>query len=219
MQVSVSFGLDVFTANAQPARKLCFVLWDHQLAMYNYQPRNLKQPVPETCPLLSGGKNPVTTAWEAYLRGILHLCNPNMSAAEFETAWNGLWKDGVAFTDHSDPASGNFALHSLTCGGATHEMVTGESVIKAGHEYVEIFTLNSRKFPPSIPARASDIDMTRHFFATSGSNVQLPDGSYRVNGFPHFENCIIPLVSPADTDFILVERVKVVAWMQRPYNP
>src|SRR5215470_15746982 len=31
-------------------RKLCFVLWDHQLALYGYRPRNLKNPVPETVP-------------------------------------------------------------------------------------------------------------------------------------------------------------------------
>ena len=29
-------------------RKLCFVLWDHQLAMYDFRPRNMLQPLPET---------------------------------------------------------------------------------------------------------------------------------------------------------------------------
>src|SRR5574340_1407432 len=57
-------------------RKLCFVLWDHQLARYNYRPRNPKRPVPQTCPLLTGVANRLTAAWEAYWKGILHVCNP-----------------------------------------------------------------------------------------------------------------------------------------------
>lgn len=198
-----------------PARKLCFVLWDHQLAQYDYQPRNLKTPVPQTCPLYSGAKNPLTPAWEAYWRGILHLCNPDMGDADFERSWNSLVAPGRAFTNFSGPASGDFALHSLTCGGATHEMVTGVSE----RSYMRIYTLNSRKDPPPIPARPEDIDVTRHFFGTSASNVRLPDGSYAVYGFPQFENCIVPLVSPSDTDMIDISRIKVVSSIQRPYNP
>jgi TAT (twin-arginine translocation) pathway signal sequence len=197
------------------AKKLCFVLWDHQLAQYDYKPRNLKTPVPETCPLYSGAKNPVTLVWETYWRGILHLCNPKMGEADFEYSWSSLVVSGRAFTDSSDPASGDFALHSLTCGGATHEMVTG---IPEG-PFMQIYTLNSRKNPPQIPAKPEDIDMTRHFFATSGSNVQLPDGSYAVYGFPQFENCIIPLVSASYTDMIDISRIKAVSAIQRPYNP
>ncbi len=196
-------------------RTLCFVLWDHQLARYHYMPRNLKNPVPETCPLYSGAVNPVTPAWEAYWRGILHLCNPTVSDADFEGSWNSLTASNRAFTNGTGPATGNFALHSLTCGGATHEMVTG---IPEG-QHMRIYTLNSRKAPPPVPAKADDIDITRHFFATTGSNVLLPDGSYAVYGFPQFENCIVPLVSPADTDLIDVSRIKVVSAVQRPYNP
>jgi hypothetical protein len=214
-QVSGSASLPL---GASQARKLCFVLWDHQLAQYDYKPRNLKNPVPETCPLYSGAKNPVTPAWEAYWRGILHLCNPGMSDYEFEHSWSSLVASDRAFTNSSDPASGDFALHSLTCGGATHEMVTG--IPEGSHQrpYLRIYTLNSRKDPPPIPKRPVDIDMTRHFFATTGSNVQLPDGSYAVYGFPQFENCIVPLVSPSDTDMIDISRIKVVSSIQRPYN-
>src|SRR5512140_578775 len=107
-------------------RKLCFVLWDHQLAKYDYQPRNLRRPVPETCPLYSGASNRVTPAWEAYWRGILRLCNPGMDDAHFENAWISLVDSARAFTNGTGPETGNFAIHSLTCGGATHEMVTGE---------------------------------------------------------------------------------------------
>jgi TAT (twin-arginine translocation) pathway signal sequence len=200
---------------ASNPRKLCFVLWDHQLARYDYKPRNLKNPVPETCPLYSGAKNPVTPAWEAYWRGLLHLCNPNMSAADFEHSWNSLVDSNRAFTNASGPETGDFAIHSLTCGGATHEMVTGVPE----RSRMRIYTLNSRKDPPPVPARPEDIDMTRHFFATSGSNVLLPDGTYAVYGFPQFENCIVPLVSPADTDMIDLSRIKEVSSIQRPYNP
>jgi len=94
-------------------------------------------------------------------------------------------------------------------------MVTG--IPERSH--MRIYTLNSRKNPPPIPARPEDIDMTRHFFATSGSNVQLPDGSYAVYGFPQFENCIVPLVSPSITDMIDISRIKEVSSIQRPYNP
>jgi hypothetical protein len=197
------------------SRKLCFVLWDHQLAMYDYKPRNLKTPVPETCPLYSGAKNPMTPAWEAYWRDLLHLCNPRMDTADFERSWESLVVSSRAFTNFSGPETGEFALHSLTCGGATHEMVTG--VPEGSH--MRIYTLNSRKNPPPIPPRAEQIDRTRHFFATSGSNVRLADGSYAVNGFPQFENCIVPLLSPSDTDLIEVSRIKVVWSIQRPYNP
>jgi hypothetical protein len=197
------------------ARKLCFVLWDHQLAQYDYKPRNLKHPVPETCPLYSGAKNPVTPAWESYWRGILHLCNPTMTEANFERSWGSLVASDRAFTNASGPETGDFALHSLTCGGATHEMVTGIPE----RSYMRIYTLNSKKNPPPIPAKPEEIDMTRHFFATTGSNVQLPDGSYAVYGFPQFENCIVPLVSPSDTDLIDLSRIKVVSSIQRPYNP
>ena len=212
------------TATADPGviykdRDLCFVFWDHQLPQYNFMPRNLKYPVPETCPLYSGAKNPVTPAWEAYWRGILHLCNPNLGDADFEQAWSSLVVSDRAFTNSTGPETGNFALHSITCGGATHEMVSGIPE-RSGHGfYMRIYTLNSRKNPPSIPARPVDIDMTRHFFATSGSNVQLPDGSYAVYGFPQFENCIVPLVSPSDTDLINFSRIKAVSDLQRPYNP
>ena len=212
------------TATPDPAKKyvgrnLCFVLWDHQLAQYNYQPRNLKNPVPETCPLYSGAKNPVTPVWETYWRGILHLCNPNMGDADFERSWNSLVVSDRAFTNSSGPETGDFALHSLTCGGATHELVSNFPEKTPRGWYMRIHTLNSQKDPPSIPVRADDIDMTRHFFATSGSNVLLTDGSYAVYGFPQFENCIVPLVSPSETDLIDMSRVRTVSDLQRPYNP
>ncbi len=202
-------------ASAALTNEYCFVLWDHQLAQYDYKPRNLRSPVPETCPLYSGAKNPVTPAWETYWRGILHLCNPTVGDIDFERSWESLVASDRAFTNSSGPETGDFELHSLTCGGATHRMVTGAP----DGSYMQIYTLNSRKNPPPIPDRAQDIDMTRHFFATSGSNLRLPDGSYAVYGFPQFENCIIPLVSPSDTDMIEVSRIKAVSSIQRPYNP
>ncbi len=76
----------------------------------------------------------------------------------------------------------------------------------------------TKKSPPSVPARPIDIDITRHFFATTGSSTRLADGSYAVYGFPQFENCIVPLVSRDDTDLIALERIKVVTNIQRPYN-
>lgn len=195
-------------------RKLCFVLWDHQLERYEYKPRNIKKPVPETCPLYSGATNPITPAWEAYWKGILRLCNPNMEADLFQQSWESLVASNRAFTNGTGPETGHFAIHSLTCGGATHEMVTG---IPTG-EHMEIYTLNAKKNPPPIPTDLENIDMTRHFFATTGSNVQFPDGSYGVFGFPQFENCIVPLVSPADTDMIDLSRIKRVSDLQNPYN-
>lgn len=204
------------TSGPTPAsRRLCFVLWDHQLAMYDFKPRNLDNPVPETVPLYSGDLNPLTSDWVAYWQGLLHLCNPDMDPVRFEHAWESLVADNRAFTNQTGPLSGNFALHSLTCGGATHEMVTGVPV--RGH--MEIYTLNSRRYPPALPSKATDIDMTRHFFATTGSNVKLPDGSYAVYGFPQFENCIVPLMSRDDTDMIDVARIRPVTSIQRPYNP
>ena len=219
-----SCGLKPVSATQDPPgtptdRKLCFVLWDHQLAQYKYMPRNIKNPVPETCPLYSGAKNPVTPAWEAYWRGILHLCNPKMSNDDFEHSWSSLVVSDRAFTNSGGPDSDTFALHSITCGGATHEMVTGIPEQVGGGPYMRIYTLNGKKNPPLIPAKAEEIDMTRHFLATTGSNVKLPDGSYAVNGFPQFENCIIPLVSPANTDLIDISRIKRVSSIQRPYNP
>ena len=194
--------------------KLCFVLWDHQLARYHYKPRNPKKPLPETCPLKSGVNNRLTPAWIEYWQGILHLCNPGMSDEDFERGWKGLTSDARAFTNSSSPESGNFGLHSLTCGGATHEMVTGIPE----KQYMRIYTLNIHDPPPTIPSSASDINILRHFFATTGSTKKLPDGSYAVYGFPQFENCIVPLVSPDDTDLIEVSRIKVVSSVQRPYN-
>ncbi len=196
-------------------RLLAFVLWDHQLAMYDFKPRNLKYPVPETCPLYSGAVNPLTPEWVAYWRGLLRLCNPTVDQDHFERAWLSLVASNRAFTNGSGPETDNFAIHSLTCGGATHEMVSGDPV--RGH--VEIYTLNSRRLPPAIPAKATDIDMTRHFFATTGSSVQLPDGSYAVYGFPQFENCIVPLVSQGESDMIDVARITQVSSIQRPYHP
>ncbi len=195
-------------------RKLCFVLWDHQLEIYKYQPRNLKKPVPETCPLYSGATNTLTPAWVAYWQGILKLCNPGMTDEVFQQSWNSLVASNRAFTNGTGPETEHFAIHSLTCGGATHEMVTG---IPDG-QHMEIYTLNMKKNPPPIPTEVEKIDMTRHFFATTGSNVQFPDGSYGVYGFPQFENCIVPLVSPANTDMIDVSRIKVVSDLQPPYN-
>lgn len=210
----------VATATVKPTstpdpRKLCFVYWDHQLALYDFEPRNLKFPVPETCPLYSGDVNTLTPAWVAYWRAILRLCNPNMDPGHFEKSWDSLVADNRAFTNATGPASDNFALHSLTCGGATHEMVTGYPV----GQHVEIYTLNASKDPPPIPETVDGIDITRHFFATTGSNVQLPDGSYAVYGFPQFENCIVPLVSQKDTDMIDVARITAVHSVQRPYHP
>ncbi len=191
------------------------MLWDHQLARYNFQPRSLKYPVPETCPLYSAASNPVTPEWEAYWRGILRLCNPTMKDEAFEQSWESLVASNRAFTNGTGPDTGHFALHSLTCGGATHELVTGVPI----GQHIEIYTLNSKKAPPPVPEKPEQIDMTRHFFATTGSNVKLPDGSYAVRGFPQFENCIVPLVSRADTDMIDVTRIKDVSDLQRPYNP
>jgi hypothetical protein len=78
--------------------------------------------------------------------------------------------------------------------------------------------LNTKKDPPPIPDTPEEIDITRHFFATTGSNVRLPDGSYAVYGFPQFENCIVPLVSRDDTDLIALDRIRVVTGIQVPYN-
>ena len=203
------------TGPTPQSRRLCFVLWDHQLAMYDFRPRNLNTPVPETCPLYSGDVNPLTPDWISYWKGLLHLCNPDMDPVHFDHAWQSLVDDNRAFTNQTGPASGNFALHSLTCGGATHEMVSGDPV----RRHMEIYTLNSRRYPPVIPTKFSDIDMTRHFFATTGSNVKLADGSYAVYGFPQFENCIVPLVSRNDTDMLDLARIKPVTLIQRPYNP
>jgi hypothetical protein len=195
-------------------RKLCFVLWDHQLARYDFKPRRINVPLPETCPLASGARNPLTTEWQTYWRNILKLCNPGMSQAQFEASWTSLTDPTRAFTNFSDPEGGHFVMGSLTCGGATHEMVSG---VPEGST-MRIYTLNTKKDPPSIPATAAEIDITRHFFATTGSNVRLADGTYAVYGFPQFTNCIVPLVSRDDTDLIALDRIKVVTNIQRPYN-
>jgi hypothetical protein len=222
-ETSTPTVIPTFTPRASPtpdttgtaaAGHLCFVLWDHQLARYNYKPRNPQRPLPETCPLKSGVNNRLTRSWIEYWQGILHLCNPGMKDEDFERRWKGLTSDARAFTNSSSPESGNFGLHSLTCGGATHEMVTGIPE----KQYMRIYTLNIHDPPPAIPSNASDINILRHFFATTGSTKKLPDGSYAVYGFPQFENCIVPLVSPDDTDLIEVSRIKVVPSVQRPYN-
>ena len=201
------------TATPDP-RKLCFVLWDHQLAQYNFKPRRPNIPLPQTCPLYSGARNPLTPEWQAYWRGILQVCNPGMSETAFELSWKSLIDPTRAFTNHSNPEMGDFVMGSLTCGGATHEMVTGE----AEGRYMRIHTLNTRQSPPPIPATTDGIDITRHFFATTGSSQRLADGSYAVYGFPQFTNCIVPLVSRDDTDLIALERIKIVTNIQRPYN-
>ncbi len=205
------------TADVTPTpdpRKLCFVLWDHQLAMYDYKPRRPGIPLPETCPLYSGARNPLTPAWQDYWRGLLRVCNPGMSDEGFEQSWSSLIHPNRAFTNFSNPEEGDFFMGNLTCGGATHEMVSGE----AEGRYMRIYTLNTEKDPPPIPEKIEDIDITRHFFATTGSDVVLPDGSYAVYGFPQFENCIVPLVSREDTDLIALDRIRVVTNIQRPYN-
>lgn len=201
------------TPTADP-RKLCFVLWDHQLAMYGYRPRNLYKPVPETCPLRSGANNRLNQGWISYWRGILHLLNPAMREPDFEISWKSLVTDSRAFTNDSGLETDNFGLHSITCGGATHQMVTGE---REG-DWMRIYTLNIHHAPPPVPDDPHDIDMTRHFFATTGSNVKLADGTYAVYGFPQFENCIVPLVSPEDTDLIPLDRIKAVRQFRSPYN-
>jgi hypothetical protein len=195
-------------------RKLCFVLWDHQLARYGFEPRDRSTPLPETCPLYSGAANVLTPAWQAYWKGILHVCNPDVPEKQFEGAWQSLIATNRAFTNTLEGAPHLLVLHSLTCGGATHEMVTG---VPEGL-YMRIYTLNYKKGPPPIPGSVDDIDITRHFFATTGSDVRLADGSYAVYGFPQFENCIVPLVSTADTDLLEISRIKVVTEIQRPYH-
>ena len=207
------------TAAIQPSptsdpRKLCFVLWDHQLAQYNFKPRRPNIPLPQTCPLFSGARNPLTPEWQAYWRGLLEVCNPGMSSAAFERSWKSLVDPTRAFTNHSNPEGGDFVMGTLTCGGATHEMVTGE----AEGRYMRIFTLNTEESPPPMPEQIEDIDITRHFFATTGSSDRLPDGSYAVYGFPQFANCIVPLVSREDTDLIALDRIKMVTNILRPYN-
>ncbi len=207
------------TAAVTPdSRKLCFVLWDHQLEMYGYHPRNLYKPLPETVPLYSGARNRITPAWERYWRGILQICNPWMKPDDFEASWRGLVADSRAFTNQSGLESGNFALHSITCGGATHEMVTGIREREIDGDYMRIYTLNIRKPPPPMPSSPHDIDMTRHFFATTGSNTLLSNGTYAVYGFPQFENCIVPLVSQNDTDLIALSRIKATNRIRSPYN-
>ncbi len=213
--VATSTGPTPGPTPSYAGRKLCFVLWDHELERYSYQPRNPKHPVPMTCPLYSGATNTLTPAWIAYWQGILRLCNPDVKDAQFQNAWLSLVASDRAFTNGTGPETSNFAIHSLTCGGATHEMVTGEPE-KGGH--MLIYTWNIREDPPPVPATPGEIDMTRHFFATTGSNTQFPDGSYAVYGFPQFENCIIPLISNDDTDMLDISRIRVVSDMQSPYH-
>ena len=198
-------------------RKLCFVLWDHQLARYHYKPRNPKVPLPETCPLLSGVANRLTSEWEAYWKGILRVCNPDVTNRDFNAGWKSLVSDARAFTNNKAPDSGNFALWSITCGGATHEAVSGEPGGPGGR-YTSIYTLDYSKGPPPIPKSMDEIDITRHFMATTGSTTQLSDGSYAVYGFPQFENCIVPVISPNGIDMIETERIVAVDAVLRPYN-
>ncbi len=205
-------------APTRDTRRLCFVLWDHQLAMYGYHPRNLYKPLPETVPLFSGARNRITPAWEDYWRGILRVCNPSMDSDHFEASWRGLVSDARAFTNDSGIESGNFALHSITCGGATHEMVTGVRETLTDGDYMRIYTLNINRPPPPMPTTDHDIDMTRHFFATTGSNVKLSNGTYAVYGFPQFENTIVPLVSQEDTDLIALPRIMLTDRLRSPYN-
>jgi hypothetical protein len=195
-------------------RNLCFVLWDHQLAMYNYKPRRPDIPLPQTCPLYSGARNPLTPEWQAYWRGILKVCNPGMSEEAFEQSWKSLIDPTRAFTNFSNPEEGDFVMGTLTCGGATHEMVTGEPEGR----WMRIYTLNTEKDPPPIPADVDEIDITRHFMATTGSRDRLPDGSWAVYGFPQFDNPIVPLVSRDDTDLIALDRIEIVPNIMRPYN-
>ncbi len=199
-------------------RKLCFVLWDHQLAQYGYRPRNLYSPVPETVPLYSGVAMPVTEAWQEYWQGLLHLCNPDMNWYDFQRGWTSLVTSDRAFTNATGSQTDNFRLHDIVCAGATLEMVTG---IPEGpnSSRMRIYTLNMLRYPPPVPATVHEIDMTRHFFATTGSNVKLADGSYAVYGFPQFENTIVPLVSDDNVDWIDVTRIKPVTGLQKPYNP
>ena len=110
--------------------------------------------------------------------------------------------------------SASVPIYFLPGDGATHEMVTGEPEGR----YMRIYTLNTKKSPPPIPDKIEEMDITRHFFATTGSNDRLPDGSYAVYGFPQFENCIVPLVSRDDTDLIALDRIQVVTNIMRPYN-
>ncbi len=109
-------------ASKYQGRNLCFVLWDHELARYRYRPRNMQHPVPETCPLYSGSSMRVTPLWEEYWRGILQLCNPGMSDSDFEHGWNSLIMSDRAFTNGTGPEGdpSHWAIHSITCGGATH---------------------------------------------------------------------------------------------------
>lgn len=199
-------------------RKLCFVLWDHQLARFGYRPRNLYKPVPETAHLYAGVAMTVTEAWQEYWQGLLRLLNPNMNGWDFQRGWRSLVTSDRAFTNNTGAETDNFRLHDITCGGATLEMVTGIPEGPNGSR-MRVYTLNMSKDPPPLPATPAGVDMTRHFFATTGSNVKLPDGSYAVYGFPQFENCIVPLVSNDKTDLIEVSRIKPVSGLQRPYNP
>jgi hypothetical protein len=140
--------------------------------------------------------------------------NPGLGKKEFEGAWKSLVHDARAFTNNKGPDSGNFALWDITCGGATHQAVSGDAEGPGGR-YTRIYTLNHKAGPPSLD---DGIDMTRHFMATTGSTKQLSDGSYAVYGFPQFENCIVPLISPDGTDLIETERITYVSSIQRPYN-
>lgn len=201
----------------EDGRNMCFVLWDHQLARYDYKPRNPKVPLPETCPLLSGVANRMTSDWTDYWRGILMACNPGMKKGDFEASWKGLVADARAFTNNKGLDSGNFALWSITCGGATHEVVSTEPDGPGGR-YTRIYTLNHSKGPPPVPSSPNEIDITRHFMATTGSNKLASDGSYAVYGFPQFDNCIVPVISPEGIDMIETERITFVHQVQRPYN-
>ncbi len=195
-------------------RKLCFVLWDHQLARYAYRPRDLIHQVPQTVPLYSGESLHFNRSWIDYWRDILRLCNPGMKVEDFERGWKSLITSDRAFTNGTGPDTGHFALHPITCGGATHEMVTGEPE-KHG---MRIYTLKWASDPPPVPKDPSGLDMTRHFMATTGSSLRLPDGSYAVHGFPQFENPIVPLASWHGTDLIEPSRIKAVSDIQPPYN-
>lgn len=187
------------------------------MLLHDEVPRN-KFGDPETIGTYTREFNRVTPELESYWRGLLKILSPDMSKKDFERNWKSLTASDRAFTNDHGWNSGQFALQSLICGGATVKAVTGQIIIKSGKLWMEVYAIDPKKLPP-LPS--STPDMTLHFYGVISTAIKYKS-TYRKNPFPQFKgNSIIPFVSRGGRALLPYSKLRLLPDFNipRPFVP
>ena len=191
---------------------------DGQLLYVRHEPYSRGRGLPDTYQyyLFRFEPAPPGSDLREYIRAVQRLAVPNLPEQEFEQDMAGFWAGNRALSNDHDYRK-KFAVGPVITGGAMLK-ATGNSMWKAGRQFVEVYALDPQRLPP-VPARLEDLDWTLHFRPTIVTQVLGPDGRWDVDPFPYFGGWgIAPVIGRGGRQWINAAYVVPIAAAVGPFD-